>query len=110
MRKEDEEITGGINMERYVITIEANLDINGTPCKKMRFAGISSCYPCWSFHDDEYCKSFFSVESAERWLNENKRELFSEHWLCRYKLDLTTLAIRKIVYEKVASVVMTKNE
>lgn len=96
-------------MPRYVITIEANLDVTGQPCKELRYAGISSCYPCWSFHDDEYCKSFFSIESAEKWFNDNKKYLFNDHW-DRYKLDLSTLAIRKIVYEKVASLVPVRNE
>ena len=88
--------------EKYIITIEAHCDAMGNSCNQIRrYAGIdrASNYPYWnpSEHD---AKIFSSIDNAKRWFNENKRYLFGEYYK-PFELDISALAIQKIVYEKV---------
>ena len=86
--------------EKYVISIKARKNVFGKPCEEWRYAVIdpASNYPDWEF-SDHHCKSFTSVESAEEWFNGAKKYLFTSYY-DRYNFDMTTLAIRKVVYKK----------
>ena len=86
--------------EQYVISIKARNDVFGKPTEEWRYATIdrSSDHPDWAFSIYD-CKVFTSVESAEVWFNRVKECLFYSHY-DRYNFDMSTLAIRKIVYKK----------
>ena len=89
--------------EQDVISIKAFKDVMDRPCEQWRYAGMDdgsygSGYPCWCY--SEYgCKSFSSVENAEKWFDKNKKYLF-ETYYNRNDFDMSTLAIRKVVYKK----------
>ena len=92
-------------MDKYVISIKAAKDVIGRPCEEWRYAGIDcrSDYPCWVYSEYD-CKKFTSIQSAEEWFNTNKKYLFGSYY-DRFKLDISTLAIRKVIviYQKSVS-------
>lgn len=95
--------------EKYVISIKAIKNGEGNPFEEWRYAGIDdgfngSGYPVWCF--SVYTgESFDSVKSASEWFNECKQYLFGKYYDVN-DFDMTTLAIRKIVYKKEASLVV----
>lgn len=92
--------------ERFVISIKARKDMIGNRSEHWLYAGFDdgtygSGYPCWCY-SDRFCKFFESVKDAKEWFARAKSYLLS----LRYEfcdLDIETLCIKKVVYEKVAS-------
>ena len=91
--------------EKYIISVKSTKDTMGNPCEKWEYAGIDdgsygSGYPCWCF--SEYSgKSFSKVEDAKKWFDLCKSHLLEEHYINKYGLDMSTLAIRKVIYKSV---------
>ena len=90
--------------ERYIISIKLLKDTMGNPCEKWQYAGMDdgsygSGYPCWCY--SEYRgKSFSTVEDAKKWFDLCKDYLLGDYYT-RYDFDMSTLAIRKVVYKTV---------
>ena len=93
--------------EIFVISVKGLIDDgSGTICEKWAYATSVYAYgvwePCWRFSEKDCC-TFTSVEKAEEWFNYDsiKRELLKD----THNFDMSTLCIKKVVFESVKSLV-----
>lgn len=89
--------------DMYIITIEAYRDVMGNPCNQLRYAMHKSSgvyFPECGFSCYDAIM-FASIEQAEEWFEKNKKYLFEDH-ARKYKFDISSLAIQKITFNKVA--------
>lgn len=96
--------------ERYIISIKVKKDNEGNDNERWMYANTGSRgtnYPCWYVYESA-CTHFDSVDEANTWFNDVKSILFDPNYN-RYDFDMETLAIRKIIYKKVASLVESDN-
>mgnify|MGYP001383864239 CR=1 FL=1 len=55
------------------------------------------CYHGWC-KDAEDADSFWDIESAEKWFNNNKVELFRMATIFRGEYDIKTICIKKVTF------------
>ena len=91
-----------MNEGRYVISIKAVKDTMDRPCEEWRYAGIDNGgYPSWRYFEHT-AGHFCSIEDAQKWFDKNKQYLFGNYYDCN-DFDMSTLAIRKVIYKKEVS-------